>query len=93
MSEQLSANAIVFRARAILDSFESRLPLGVDIGLHNFCRIQICIRCHRLALFDLESPGKSLLRGDSWMVGPESEYERHGDVDVMSYSRVDTPWA
>jgi hypothetical protein len=26
------------------------------------------------------------------MVGPESEYERHGDVDVMSYSRVDTPW-
>ena len=27
------------------------------------------------------------------MVGPESEYERHGDVDVMSYSRVDTPWA
>ena len=37
-----------------------------------------------LALFDLEQPEKCLNRGDSWMFGPETDYERHGDVqDVV----------
>jgi predicted GH43/DUF377 family glycosyl hydrolase len=37
-----------------------------------------------LALFDLERPEKCLLRGDSWIFGPEAAYERDGDVhDVV----------
>jgi predicted GH43/DUF377 family glycosyl hydrolase len=37
-----------------------------------------------LALFDLEQPEICLLRGDSWMFGPEEPYERGGDVkDVV----------
>ena len=37
-----------------------------------------------LALFDLNEPEKCLLRGESWIFGPEAEYERHGDVrDVV----------
>ncbi|MDP9267017.1 MAG: glycosidase [Acidobacteriota bacterium] len=37
-----------------------------------------------LALFDLEEPQKCLLRGESWIFGPEEEYERVGDVrDVV----------
>jgi beta-1,2-mannobiose phosphorylase / 1,2-beta-oligomannan phosphorylase len=37
-----------------------------------------------LALFDLQQPGKCLLRGDSWMFAPEAEYERQGGVqDVV----------
>jgi predicted GH43/DUF377 family glycosyl hydrolase len=34
-----------------------------------------------LALFDLQNPEKCTLRGDSWIFGPEADYERHGDVD------------
>jgi predicted GH43/DUF377 family glycosyl hydrolase len=37
-----------------------------------------------LALFQLDEPEKCLLRGDSWIFGPEAEYERRGDVrDVV----------
>lgn len=37
-----------------------------------------------LALFDLERPEICLQRGDSWMFGPETPYERGGDVgDVV----------
>lgn len=37
-----------------------------------------------LALFDLEDPEKCIVRGDSWMFGPEADYERLGDVqDVV----------
>ena len=37
-----------------------------------------------LALFDLENTEKCLLRGDSWIFGPEADYERGGDVhDVV----------
>jgi predicted GH43/DUF377 family glycosyl hydrolase len=37
-----------------------------------------------LALFDLERPDVCLQRGDSWMFGPETPYERNGDVkDVV----------
>jgi len=37
-----------------------------------------------LALFDLNEPEKCLLRGESWIFGPEADYERQGDVrDVV----------
>jgi len=37
-----------------------------------------------LALFDRQQPDKCLLRGDSWIFGPETDYERGGDVhDVV----------
>ncbi len=37
-----------------------------------------------LALFDLQKPDLCLLRGDPWIFGPETEYERGGDVqDVV----------
>ena len=43
-----------------------------------------CLYRLGLALFDLENPEKCLLRGDSWIFGPEAQYERHGDVhDVV----------
>lgn len=38
-----------------------------------------------LALFDLESPEHCLLRGDSWVFGPETDYERHGDVGNVAF--------
>ena len=37
-----------------------------------------------LALFDIQKPDICLLRGDSWIFGPETDYERGGDVhDVV----------
>jgi predicted GH43/DUF377 family glycosyl hydrolase len=44
-----------------------------------------CIYRLGLALFDLENPEKCLLRGDSWIFGPEADYERHGDVDDVAF--------
>ena len=38
-----------------------------------------------LALFDLQSPEKCLLRGDSWIFAPETDYERYGDVDNVVF--------
>jgi predicted GH43/DUF377 family glycosyl hydrolase len=38
-----------------------------------------------LALFDLENPEKCLLRGDSWIFGPEADYERNGDVNNVVF--------
>jgi predicted GH43/DUF377 family glycosyl hydrolase len=38
-----------------------------------------------LALFDLEKPERCLLRGDSWMFGPEADYERMGDVGYVAF--------
>jgi predicted GH43/DUF377 family glycosyl hydrolase len=38
-----------------------------------------------LALFDLESPDVCLQRGDSWMFGPETSYERTGDVNDVVF--------
>jgi len=32
------------------------------------------------ALFDLTTPETRLCRGDTWILGPETDYERHGDV-------------
>ena len=43
-----------------------------------------CIYRLGLALFDLERPEVCLQRGDSWVFGPETSYERGGDVkDVV----------
>ena len=44
-----------------------------------------CLYRLGLALFDLENPEKCLLRGDSWIFGPEAEYELHGDVDDVVF--------
>ena len=50
-----------------------------------------CLYRLGLALFDLENPEKCLLRGDSWIFGPEAEYERNGDVNDVVFP-ADTPW-
>jgi predicted GH43/DUF377 family glycosyl hydrolase len=39
-----------------------------------------CIYRIGLALFDLENPEVCLYRGDSWVFGPQEDYERFGDV-------------
>jgi predicted GH43/DUF377 family glycosyl hydrolase len=39
-----------------------------------------CLYRLGLALFDRETPERCLLRGDSWIFGPEEHYERAGDV-------------
>ena len=38
-----------------------------------------------LALFDLDDPVTCVLRGDSWVFGPEESYEREGDVDNVVF--------
>ena len=38
-----------------------------------------------VALFELEKPEHCLLRGDSWVFGPETRYEREGDVGNVAF--------
>jgi predicted GH43/DUF377 family glycosyl hydrolase len=38
-----------------------------------------------VALFDLNSPDKCLLRGDEWIFGPETPYECFGDVAMVAF--------
>ena len=38
-----------------------------------------------VALFDLETAQQCLLRGDSWIFGPETAYEREGDVGYVTF--------
>ena len=38
-----------------------------------------------VALLALEQPERCVARGDSWVFGPETEYERHGDVDDVTF--------
>jgi predicted GH43/DUF377 family glycosyl hydrolase len=38
-----------------------------------------------VALFDLGKPDVCLARGESWIFGPETEYERHGDVPNVAF--------
>jgi predicted GH43/DUF377 family glycosyl hydrolase len=38
-----------------------------------------------LALFAIDEQARCLLRGDSWVFGPETSYERHGDVDNVTF--------
>jgi len=44
-----------------------------------------CLYRLGLALFDLQSPEKCLYRGDQWIFGPETPYERRGDVDNVVF--------
>ncbi|MDH4210917.1 MAG: glycosidase [candidate division WOR-3 bacterium] len=39
-----------------------------------------------LALFDLDKPERCLLRGNTWVLGPETPYEREGDVPNVTFS-------
>jgi len=38
-----------------------------------------------LALLDKEHPDRCVLRGDSWIFGPEASYEREGDVGYVAF--------
>jgi predicted GH43/DUF377 family glycosyl hydrolase len=38
-----------------------------------------------LALFDLDNPERCLLRGETWVFGPEEVYEREGDVNNVVF--------
>ena len=38
-----------------------------------------------LALMDLQTPEKCLRRGDAWVFGPETPYERFGDVNNVVF--------
>jgi predicted GH43/DUF377 family glycosyl hydrolase len=44
-----------------------------------------CLYRLGVALFDLERPEHCLLRGDSWIFGPETDYERDGDVGNVAF--------
>ena len=44
-----------------------------------------CLYRLGLALMDLETPERCLLRGDSWMFGPEADYEQRGDVQNVVF--------
>ena len=45
-----------------------------------------------LALFDLENPEKCLLRGDSWIFGPEAGVQTPPAMLTTSFSPADTRW-
>ena len=45
-----------------------------------------CLYRMGLALFDRETAQKCLLRGDAWVFGPETQYEREGDVGYVAFS-------
>ncbi len=38
-----------------------------------------------VALFALDKPDHCLRRGDSWIFGPETSYEREGDVGNVTF--------
>lgn len=44
-----------------------------------------CLYRLGIALFDLDEPEHCLARGDSWIFGPETPYEREGDVDNVAF--------
>lgn len=44
-----------------------------------------CLYRLGLALFDLDTASQCLLRGDSWVFGPEADYERQGDVGYVTF--------
>jgi predicted GH43/DUF377 family glycosyl hydrolase len=44
-----------------------------------------CLYRLGLALFDLQHPDRLLVRGDSWIFGPEAPYERVGDVGNVAF--------
>jgi predicted GH43/DUF377 family glycosyl hydrolase len=44
-----------------------------------------CLYRLGVALFALQAPDHCLLRGDSWIFGPEAPYEREGDVGNVAF--------
>jgi len=44
-----------------------------------------CLYRVGVALLDLETAERCLLRGDSWIFGPETSYERAGDVGYVTF--------
>jgi predicted GH43/DUF377 family glycosyl hydrolase len=38
-----------------------------------------------LGVLALTSPEKCLLQGDSWILGPEADDDRHGDVENVVF--------
>jgi predicted GH43/DUF377 family glycosyl hydrolase len=44
-----------------------------------------CLYRLGLALFDLATPERCLLRGDDWVFGPEAPYERIGDIGNVAF--------
>jgi predicted GH43/DUF377 family glycosyl hydrolase len=44
-----------------------------------------CIYRLGLALFDLQTPERCLLRSQTWIFGPEAPYEREGDVNNVVF--------
>lgn len=44
-----------------------------------------CLYRLGLALFDSATPERCLLRGDTWVFGPEAAYERTGDVGNVAF--------
>ena len=44
-----------------------------------------CLYRLGVALLDLETAEHCLLRGDSWIFGPEAPYEREGDVGYVTF--------
>ncbi|MGH9721894.1 MAG: glycosidase, partial [Bryobacteraceae bacterium] len=44
-----------------------------------------CLYRLGLALFDLETPERCLIRGAPWIFGPEEPYERQGDVGYVVF--------
>ncbi len=44
-----------------------------------------CLYRVGVALLDLETAEQCLLRGDSWIFGPETAYEREGDVGYVTF--------
>ncbi len=45
-----------------------------------------CLYRAGLALLDLENPARCLARGDKWIMAPEADYEREGDVGYVVFS-------
>ena len=45
-----------------------------------------CLYRSGLALFELERPEHCLLRSNAWVFGPETPYERNGDVPNVTFS-------
>jgi predicted GH43/DUF377 family glycosyl hydrolase len=44
-----------------------------------------CLYRMGLALFALEDPSRCIARGDPWFFGPETDYERNGDVGNVAF--------
>jgi predicted GH43/DUF377 family glycosyl hydrolase len=65
-------------------------PIATEHGwlvLYHGVRVTAAGSLYRLglALFDLQTPERCLLRSDGWVFGPEAPYERFGDVNNVVF--------